>query len=257
MLCSSITSIMGGVGQSDYCAANAYLDAFAAEYQRRTGIATVAVNWDPWKETGMAVDTAIPADLQQMREENLRFAIPTREGVEALRRILSMNHAQVVVSTTDLPARMELIRNPGEHVFGPDAPAGIEAATAAPQTPRALATPAAPPRDDLDRVLASIWQDLLGIQEVGVDDDFFELGGHSLLAIQITSRIHDTLGAQVPLASFFQATTVAKLADLMREQQETPGDLEAIAEAVLAIAEMTAEEVQDALEQRSAPALGD
>jgi hypothetical protein len=50
---------------------------------------------------------------------------------------------------------------------------------------------------------------------------------------------------------------VAKLADLMREQQETPGDLEAIAEAVLAIADMTAEEVQDALEQRSAPALGD
>jgi amino acid adenylation domain-containing protein len=58
LLCSSLTAITGGFGQVDYCAANAFLDAFAgARNQRRSGL-TVSVNWESWRETGMAVDAA-------------------------------------------------------------------------------------------------------------------------------------------------------------------------------------------------------
>lgn len=57
ILCSSINSIIGGFGQSDYCAANAFCDAFAQAHFRRRGAYTVSVNWDRWNEVGMAAQS--------------------------------------------------------------------------------------------------------------------------------------------------------------------------------------------------------
>ena len=54
VLCSSLSSLVGRPGQSDYCAANAFLDAFAREHSRRTGTFTVAINWGEWQNLGMA-----------------------------------------------------------------------------------------------------------------------------------------------------------------------------------------------------------
>ena len=58
LLCSSRSSILGGFGQIDYCAANAFLDAFAHDYASRTGIFTLSVDWDGWQGVGMLVNTA-------------------------------------------------------------------------------------------------------------------------------------------------------------------------------------------------------
>lgn len=58
LLCSSRAAILGGFGQVDYCAANAFLDAFAHWYSSRTGTFAVSVNWDGWQGVGMLVDTA-------------------------------------------------------------------------------------------------------------------------------------------------------------------------------------------------------
>jgi phthiocerol/phenolphthiocerol synthesis type-I polyketide synthase E len=62
-LCSSVASTMGDIGQVDYCAANAFMDAFAHAHSRQTGNGhdgrmTVSINWDAWAEVGMAVNTA-------------------------------------------------------------------------------------------------------------------------------------------------------------------------------------------------------
>ncbi|MFZ4655712.1 MAG: SDR family NAD(P)-dependent oxidoreductase [Caldilineaceae bacterium] len=59
VLCSSLTAITGGLGQVDYCAANAFLDAFAQARTQQSGRFTLAINWDSWRETGMAVN-AVP-----------------------------------------------------------------------------------------------------------------------------------------------------------------------------------------------------
>jgi amino acid adenylation domain-containing protein len=72
------------------------------------------------------------------------------------------------------------------------------------------------PRDLLELQLIRVWEEVLGIENVGVMDNFFEIGGHSLLAIRLVSRIQQFTGVKLPLASLFQAPTVEQLASLMR-----------------------------------------
>ncbi|MBJ7312568.1 amino acid adenylation domain-containing protein [Rugamonas sp. CCM 8940] len=65
--------------------------------------------------------------------------------------------------------------------------------------------------------LAGIWQSLLNVAQVGLDDHFFELGGHSLLAIQLAARVHQALGLVLPLAAVFEHPTLAALAGALAD----------------------------------------
>ena len=76
----------------------------------------------------------------------------------------------------------------------------------------------APPRDDLDKELVSIWQKILGIKVIGINDNFFDLGGHSLLVVQLFAQIEKKIGANLPLAILFQAPTIAQLADRIKNK---------------------------------------
>jgi amino acid adenylation domain-containing protein/thioester reductase-like protein len=72
------------------------------------------------------------------------------------------------------------------------------------------------PRTETEQAIAAIWQDLLDLPQVGVTDNFFELGGHSLLATKLVFRIHDVLGADLPLTALFEGEpTIARLASLV------------------------------------------
>ncbi|MGJ4952837.1 amino acid adenylation domain-containing protein [Bradyrhizobium sp. HKCCYLS20291] len=73
----------------------------------------------------------------------------------------------------------------------------------------------AAPRNRLELELVRVWEDVLGRDAIGIDDDFFELGGHSLLAIELIAEIRRRLGRDVPLAALFAGGTVARLAELI------------------------------------------
>ncbi len=75
----------------------------------------------------------------------------------------------------------------------------------------------AAPETALQKSLASIWSDVLQVNAVGVHDNFFELGGHSLLAVRLFAQIEKKLGKRLPLATLFQAPTVAQLAAVIEK----------------------------------------
>ncbi|UUM21367.1 non-ribosomal peptide synthetase [Mycoavidus sp. SF9855] len=68
------------------------------------------------------------------------------------------------------------------------------------------------PQGEIETALAGIWAELLGLERISRHDSFFALGGHSLLAMQMTSRIHTTLGVEIALRTLFEAPTVMELA---------------------------------------------
>jgi amino acid adenylation domain-containing protein len=68
------------------------------------------------------------------------------------------------------------------------------------------------PRTAVEKMLAGIWVEILGIERVGIHDDFFQLGGDSILAAQLVSRIRKAAQVDVPLVTFFEARTVADMA---------------------------------------------
>ena len=80
------------------------------------------------------------------------------------------------------------------------------------------------PVDDLERQLVELWQDVLGVPVVHVDDDFFDLGGYSLLAAQMLVRLEERLGHQVQMSALLDGTTVADLARAIRGHTHHAGE---------------------------------
>ena len=69
----------------------------------------------------------------------------------------------------------------------------------------------APASNEFETVLSSWWQDLLGIDSAGLDEDFFDLGGHSLIGVQLFSKIKQTYGVDLGLSTLFDARTIRQL----------------------------------------------
>jgi acyl transferase domain-containing protein/acyl carrier protein len=219
IICSSLASLLGGVGQADYVAANSFMDAFAYQRSLKGSAFTVSILWDTWQQVGMAANTAVPSGLEKEREENLKQGISPQEGADVLGRILSgSTSSRVIVSTKDFKLRLLQSRLVKVVEDRPETKSKPLSQSAHPRPELARAYLA--PRDETERSIVEIWQELFGIDGIGVDDDFIELGGHSLLAMQLTSRIRETFQAEVSLRALFEAPTVAGLASLITQNRD-------------------------------------
>ena len=91
----------------------------------------------------------------------------------------------------------------------------------APETTRpALDQPFVAPRTPVEQKVALIWADVLGLDKVGIHDDFADVGGDSLKATQIISRVIAAFRVNLPLRSFFEAPSIAKMAGVIADHQE-------------------------------------
>jgi amino acid adenylation domain-containing protein len=107
------------------------------------------------------------------------------------------------------------------------------------------------PRAAAEQVMVGIWEDVLGIEGIGVTDDFFaELGGHSLLATQVVSRSRETFQVDLPLGTLFEGPTVAGLVAAMESDPVSGPRVERTAKLLLEVAEMSEEEVEAMLSSR-------
>ncbi|MDX1642894.1 MAG: amino acid adenylation domain-containing protein [Thermoanaerobaculia bacterium] len=112
-----------------------------------------------------------------------------------------------------------------------------------------IATPYVAPRDELERVIADLWQEVL-THRVGVRDSFLEMGGHSLLAAQIEARVHDLFQIEIPLSAFLGGTSVAAQAvELRRAGTEAGVDVDGIARAIVELGSWSDDELAAALER--------
>ena len=221
ILFSSITSFTGGgPGQVDYAAANAFLDAYAQRNSRRHG-KTIAIDWGEWQwnawEEGLS---GYNNEVQQfLKEHRQQFGITFAEGTEALGRLLASHQPRVVVSTQDVQTFTDLLKSSFAIGLGHQAQQGGQAR---PKYPRPmLASSYTPPRNELEQSIVGIWEDLLGVEPVGIYDNFFELGGNSLIGITLLTRMRKTLHLEhFPAHILYEAPSVSNLAQIIGQGQD-------------------------------------
>jgi acyl transferase domain-containing protein len=244
VLSSSTFTTTGGLGQLETAAAGAFLDALSMERSTRGGPLTLSVAWDPFQWDGWlaATATGVTGLGSQAIEKSLEsYRVAPAQSGEALRRLLAYGLPRAIVSARDLRALI----------------AETEAATAealrvqetghqGPRAPRPeLSIPYMAPRTEIESRMAGIWEELFGIEPIGVEDSFLELGGHSLLAIQIMTHLRSAFDVELPVTAIFETPTVAGLASAVAQQRdgETEEDLELLA----LIESLSAEEVAERL----------
>ena len=79
----------------------------------------------------------------------------------------------------------------------------------------------APPRDDIERQLVAIWQDVLAVEAVGIHDDFFDVGGNSFVILKLLTAIKKATGLSLPMQVVFESGSVAQMAELLRTEQRS------------------------------------
>jgi len=98
-----------------------------------------------------------------------------------------------------------------------------------------------------EQTIRLIWQEVLGIESIGLHDDFFELGGDSLVAIQLMSRLRTALALELQMGSLFESPTIAGLLAVVSERQTQDPDREELELMLAEIEKLSSEEVDAAI----------
>ncbi|BAY73761.1 beta-ketoacyl synthase [Nostoc linckia NIES-25] len=146
----------------------------------------------------------------------LELGITPAEAIEAFKRILSLEQpTQIVISTVDNKGKQN-------YVLNLDYLANSKSANQLDSSPRysrpQLATSYISPTNELEKQITEIWQEVLGITEVGIYDNFYELGGDSLIATQLVSRLRTKFPIDLALRDLLsQAMIPAKQAEMIEQ----------------------------------------
>ncbi|AOX00476.1 hypothetical protein BJP34_14340 [Moorena producens PAL-8-15-08-1] len=253
---SSINGFFGGTTVGAYAAANSFLDAFS-DYQREMSqLQSYCLAWSMWDEMGMSrgyqmkqltqAKGYLAVGLSQGMSSllaglchdqpylmvgldgsnlNIRRLTSTSDSLQQLTAYFTTNGkgkpnvsvlelmVQDAVGKPSSCAVVELAQMPltegGEIDIGLLRESNLGRST----------KERVKPRNETERQIAQIWQDLLGVSQVGIYDNFFKLGGNSLLATQVISRLRQAFGIDIPLTTLFESSTIAQLVEVLVEQQ--------------------------------------
>ena len=148
--------------------------------------------------------------------EALRTGLSAEDGTEVLLRALTTQLPQVLVSTRNLPWRIEeaaLEVDRWRRDDGSTPESTAPSLTGARHPRPELGTAFVDPGTDTERELAAVWAELMGIDRVGARDDFFELGGNSLLLMQVSVRLREAFGVRLSMRELFDTRTLSSLAE--------------------------------------------
>ena len=226
ILQSSLAAVLGGVGLAHHAAMASFTDAWVQECNCSSHVPWIAVGWDQWRVEANQHGVPVPTDV----------AISPSEGVRVIEYLLAQGLAgPVFISTTDLLARINERRQ--NQITG-----GGAAGTTSHERPHLL-TPYVAPRNEIEQLIADIWQTLLGIDQVGVYDNFFELGGHSLLITQVVSQLREALVIDLPLRRLFDTQTIAELAVVLVQELADLEDSESLSAMLFEIEQLSTDDI--------------
>lgn len=207
LLCSSMNSIIGGLGQLDNTAANAFVDSYA-EYCLNNGHSNVlAINWGAVNEARARNYTALP-QFSELSREHIKNKMTKDEIFDVYRRMFSSKIApRIVISTIDfnkvienwskVGSLVELLKQVNQNKKGRTEIVSIDY-----KKPQTL----------MEIYIAELWQDLLGIDQIGIKDDFFELGGNSLIAIQFIGKLTNKYPIKIHAMSIYEYPSLEEFA---------------------------------------------
>jgi amino acid adenylation domain-containing protein len=235
LLFSSNAAVLGGLGFAAYAAANLFMDAFAVSRNNTSATPWISANWDGWPQP----DAEAGTDHGSLDHYSMTAAEASAAFVQVATRVPG---GQVVVSTGDLAARLDvwIKRDPGAVA----ADAGDRQDGAALHPRPAIRESYVAPGTEVEQQVAAIWQQILGIEQIGIHDSFFDLGGHSLLATQVMSRIRAAFKIELPLQSLFTTPTVAEMSRLIVEKQAEQADRAKLEQMLAEIRQLSPDAVQ-------------
>ena len=163
-----------------------------------------------------AFSTSTPADSvsNPLLATGFKEGITNVEGMRAIEMILSSGFTHVAVSPMDINRLLAQ----GETTEDTAAEGSQESRSPRPELSVAYRAAGS----DTEKTMAALWEEVLGIDGVGVDDNFFELGGHSLLLTRVVSRLKQRHQVVLPLEEIFDQATIAQWAKLAAVASPAP-----------------------------------
>ncbi|ABG52865.1 beta-ketoacyl synthase [Trichodesmium erythraeum IMS101] len=220
---SSLASVLGSPGQSNYAAANAFMDA-VAQYRQNLGLPGLSINWGPWANVGIAA--RMGAQQQGRLQSQGLQGIQTEQGLQALEEVLATDEAQIAIFNIDWPHLLSQ--------FGQMTPAFLsEIASQHPLQGKANQGPKQ--RELLEQMKVATTdqrQRLMVDYLIGVvakvlrrgkndlpdpEEGFFNLGMDSLMALDFGQMIQVDLGITLSSTSTFEYPNIQALAEYLEE----------------------------------------
>ncbi|MFK7803240.1 MAG: SDR family NAD(P)-dependent oxidoreductase, partial [Anaerolineae bacterium] len=227
VLFSSTHAYLAPAGQVDYSSANRFMDMFAeneANLDKLDAPALFSIGWPAWQEVGMVSKMKDSAQKTQL----LAKGVSNANAMEAIERIMHHGLAHTIVSPIDFLAEFE----------GQNRPTiAIESLTTERQDTALAAKKkiGSPKRggiytNNIQKTIASIWEDLLEVEEPQLKDNFFDLGGSSLSAVHLLAQLGESTGVHLPFETLHERPTLEEFSSIFELETEEKNDEENILE---------------------------
>ena len=253
---SSINSFFGGTGTSAYTAANNFLNGFSHYQRNNCSLRSYCFAWSMWDDIGISrgyqmkelsrskgyhtisLEQGLNSFLISLLHQPALTFIgldSTRHNIRCYLQQTSPNLQQLNAYFTSTIDRLSLEKLYLDDRFGTPNTCKFQQLATMPltkageidrqqlsQLQKSKNAPLVAPRNEIEARLLKIWQQVLETKEVSIEDNFFALGGTSLLALRLFGQIKEQFAQDLPLATLFQAPTIAKLALILQQKDSLP-----------------------------------
>lgn len=212
---SSIATLFTSYGQSDYAAANSFIDTFNA-YRNRQNKKTVTINWTTWLETGMAADSksAVDAIFKTLKTKTALNGFETvlNSGI-AIAVIGKLNYDGVgkyLLLKSNVALSEQIIKNIQAHsnTVKESKSKGISGHFLLLGRDKDTYT-------FHEEIIGRAWNEILGYSDINIYDNFFELGGDSIMGVKIANYLSEKTGKNITSVDMLKYLTINELAEYM------------------------------------------